>query len=248
MRVITGEVDASYSQVELHPGVGAWVHGPVDLGLASDEHGDAVTLVVPREYGTVRAEIQIAEEAPPVEPDWDAVVEWSLRTGDGVALTGWAGAGLIQVPVPADVELRVRYVVLGGQEESDGWHSPGSPTGQDRYLLQLWPAPPAPPQVVRATVPWSQYWVVGQSAAETVTALSHVPDPARLAAVVDEALRRHPDVLGHLRAGDGRYRSAVVRYLQELFRVTYADPVYADLRHDADAVERVIADRVAAAG
>jgi hypothetical protein len=150
--------------------------------------------------------------------------------------------------VPAGVEMRVRYVVLGGQEESDGWHAPGEPRGADRYLLQLWPDRPAPPRVLRATVPWSQYWVVGQSAAEAVAALAHVPDPQRLTAVVDEALRRHPDVLAQLRAGDERYRLAVLRYTGELFRVTSADPVYAGVRDDAAAVETLIQDRVAAAG
>jgi hypothetical protein len=75
MRVIAGEVDADYSQIELHPGADAWVHGPLDLGLASDEHGDTITLVVPREYGTARVEIQLTDEAPPEEPGWDTAAE-----------------------------------------------------------------------------------------------------------------------------------------------------------------------------
>lgn len=246
MRTSRGVVGAAYSQIELHPGGDGWVHGPVDLGLASDEFGP-VALTVPREYGQVPVEVQVTDAPPTPATRWDTAVEWSVRTGDAVVVSGWAGDGSVEVPAPPDVEMRVRYVVLDGQAARDALHAGRQLPGTDRYLLQLWPAPPAAPSVLRATAPWSQYWAFGADAARVVEAFVGVPDPERLDRVVDEALRGHPDVLDALRAGDERYREGIIRYAQELFRVTYTQGTYADLRHDASELARVIDARVARA-
>ncbi len=238
----SGEVDADYSQIELHPGDGGVAALEGDVGLANGEFGELVVLTVAREYGPAHVEVQVLAAEPAPDPAWDAAVELSLRTGEGMRVTGWSGVGLVPVPVPADVGVRLRYVVIGGQATKDGaWD--GTRSGPDGYLVQVWPAPEEPPRVVASTSPWSQYWTFGAEARELLVELADVPDPDRLVVVLDRALAAHPDVAEHLRRGDGRYRSGVIRYAQELFRITHASGAYADLRNDHERLGDLIDER-----
>lgn len=243
----TGDLTADYGQVELHPGAGghAWIDR--DEGLANGEFGEHVVLVVARQYGTVRLDVHVLDSAPPVDPAWDAAFELSVRAGDALTITGWAGEGSVVVPVPAGVEVRLRYVVVGGQEATDHPGDEDAP-GPDRYLVQVWPSATEPPRVVASTSPWSQYWTCGPSAAALLRELADVPDPGRLVVVLDRALAAHPDVVEHLRRGDERYRTGIIRYAQELFRVTYATGAYAHVRDDDEQLGCLIDERARHAG
>jgi hypothetical protein len=239
--VVAGELPADYSQVELHPGDGGHVFGMGDIGLASGEFGDHAILTAARQYGSIRLTVQVLDEEPALDPSWDAAVEFSLHTGESVSVTGWAGAGIIAVPLPSAVDVRVRYVVLDGQVAQD--QAAGDGAGPERYLVQMWPGTQVPPRVVVSSSPWSQYWTFGGTAAGLLAELADVPDPDRLVVVIDRALAAHPDVAGRLRAGDDRYRVGVIRYLQELFRITYSTGIYDDVCHDHKRLGRLIDER-----
>ena len=58
-----------------------------------------------------------------------------------------------------------------------------------------------------------------------------------------QALAAHPDVAGRLRAGDDRYRVGVIRYLQELFRITHSTGISNDVCHDHERLGRLIDER-----
>jgi hypothetical protein len=250
--VVTGEVDADYSQFELDLGDGGRVPGfTTAVGLATSNGEEHVVLIVARQYGAIAVEVQVLDAEPPVYQWWDAAVEFSVHTGvsrssrsDGVPvwIYGFAGAGAFSVPVPADVDARVRYVVLDGQVAKDQTVQGDGP-GPDRYLLQMWPAVPSPARIVAATSPWSQYWAFGMAAYELLVELAEVPDPGRLIDVIDRALADRPDVAERLRAGDQRYRSGINRYIQQLFSLTFNSSVYSDVRHDHDRIGRLIDDR-----
>ena len=70
-----------------------------------------------------------------------------------------------------------------------------------------------------------------------------MPDPDRLAVVIDRALADHPDVTAHLRAGRDPYQSGIVRYAQELFRTTHSSGAYEHIRNDAESLRRLITAR-----
>ena len=81
--VVTGEVDADYSQFELDLGDGGGVPGfttPVGLGWSNGE--EHVVLIVAREYGAIAVEVQVLDTEPPVYQWWDAAVEFSVHTGE----------------------------------------------------------------------------------------------------------------------------------------------------------------------
>lgn len=247
MRTVEGVVLADYSQVELHAGIGGVVDLPADTGLASALDDEYAILTVARQYGDVPVRIEVHDGPPPDDPAWDAAVELSLRSGDEVRVTGWAGAGLLAAPVPRGVTLRARYAVRDGQAGSeqfragDGWQAAAA----ERYVLQLWPAPAAPARLVTASSPWSQYWAFGPAAAAAVPRLADVPHPDRLVALLDAALVAHPATAARVRAGDRRYHSGLIRYAQELFRVTHATGEYEDLQRDHERLARLIDARAA---
>ncbi|MGD0246715.1 MAG: hypothetical protein ABSB59_41180 [Streptosporangiaceae bacterium] len=239
--VVAGELPADYSQVELHPGDGGHLFGMGDIGLANGEFGEHAILTTARQYGSIRLTVQVLDEEPALDPSWDAAVEFSLHTGESVSVTGWAGEGIIAVPLPSAADVRVRYVVLDGQAAQD--QAAADDDGPERYLVQMWPGTQAPPRVAVSSSPWSQYWTFGGTAAGLLAELAGVPDPDRLVVVIDRALAAHPDVAGRLRAGDGRYRVGVIRYLQELFRITHTAGTYDDVCHDHERLGHLIDER-----
>jgi hypothetical protein len=245
MHAVTSALTADYSHLELNPGRGGRSHGPVVLGLADDQVSDMTILITARQSGVVPAEVQVHDDRPPLDPRWDTVTEWSVRTGAGMTLGGWAHETSMAVPVPAGVDLRVRYVVLDGQAGADQWrrHGGGDELPAERYLLQVWPAAAAAAEVLVADAPWAQYWAFGPSAAAVVAGLAGMPDPGRLVAVVDRALDAHPDVRARVAAGDDRYRVGVIRYVQELFRVTHHTGAYDHVRRDHEAIAALIDER-----
>lgn len=242
MATVIGDVDADYSQIELHPGDGGHVGDLKAVGLVNGEFGEHAVLTTPREYGTVTVGVDVLDTPAPVDPSWDTAVEFSMRTGHGPCVLGWAGTGRLDIPIPTDVDVRVRYVVIDGEPASP-W-SDATDTEAERYLLQMWPAPLGPGRTISATTPWSQYWAFGPTAEALITELSDVPDPDRLEVVIDRALADHPDVAAQLRAGFETYQVGVVRYAQELFRVTYSSDAYLDIRNDSDALRQFIRARV----
>ncbi|WP_282947820.1 hypothetical protein [Cellulomonas endometrii] len=244
MHAVTTALTADYSQLEMYPGRGGRTYGPVVLGLADDQVSDMTILATARQNGVVPAEVQVHDDRPPLDPRWDAAAEWSVRTGAGMSLGGWAHETSVAVPVAAGLDVRVRYVVVDGQAGADQLRRlGGDELPAERYLLQVWPAPVAPAEVVVADAPWAQYWAFGPSAAALVAGLSGMPDPDRLVAVVDRALDAHPDVRARVAAGDDRSRLGVVRYTQELFRVTHRTGAYDHVRGDHEAIAALIDER-----
>ena len=238
--VVSGEVRADYSQIELHPGHDGHVFAMGDVGLATGEFGEYAALTTARQFGNVQVAVHILDEEPVLDPSWDAAVEFPIHTGTSASVTGWSGDGTIAVPVPPAVDARVRYAVIGAQI---GWDQPAvqdDDVAPERYLVQAWPAAQQAPRVVASTSPWSQYWTFGLPATALLAELADLPDPDRLAVVIDRALAAHPDVAARLRAGDDRYRAGIIRYVQELFRITYSTGAYDGVRDDHERLDHLI--------
>jgi hypothetical protein len=247
MAVVAGELRADFSQVELHSGLDEPTFDAFDLGLANTSVGNPVVLTTARQHGTLRVEVQVAGSRPPVDDAWDAACEFSLRPPGLLFLSGWGAEGRLDIPAPLDRWLRVRYVVIAGQEGTEQFSSPRDDEPPiERYLLQVWPEEGSPAAIVVSTVPWSQYWTFGEQARAAVDELADTPDPDRLVAVIDRALAEHPDVVERLRAGDDRYRVGIVRYAQRLFQVTYHTGAYDDVRDDHQRLHRLIDERARA--
>ncbi|MCI2423497.1 hypothetical protein MOQ72_39425 [Saccharopolyspora sp. K220] len=108
--------------------------------------------------GHIAFTVELHEKPPPLDESWQEIVEVSFRPVEpDVALVQWAG----EAAWPLDLELtnyRVRYCATGMDQarEADTILDDGPPL--DRYLLQFWPSPPAPDQVVKQTSDSAAYW------------------------------------------------------------------------------------------
>ncbi|CAL9478886.1 hypothetical protein SUDANB145_02983 [Streptomyces sp. enrichment culture] len=103
--------------------------------------------------GSVGFTVEVHDEEPALDPEWEEVVEASFRpVSERTRLSQWAGEAAWDLGL-AVTDHRVRYCARGFDEgRRRDTRSPEDPPA-DTYLLQFWPAPPAPDRVIRQTSP-----------------------------------------------------------------------------------------------
>ncbi|WP_225797396.1 hypothetical protein [Streptomyces aculeolatus] len=109
--------------------------------------------------GRVGLTVEVHEDAPPVAECWEEVVEVSFRpTSSRTSVVPWGDGELCAAELP-ETDHRVRYCARGMDVEWDAESAvlDGGPP-VDHYLLQFWPAPPAPELIVRETSRQAAYW------------------------------------------------------------------------------------------
>lgn len=99
--------------------------------------------------GHVQLRVEIADAEPPLDDEWEECVEVSFEprarprssTGTATSFTSsrWAA-----------------HLIASGITPG-GW-TPGTRQTQSSYLLQFWPAPAAPDQIVSQTSALADYW------------------------------------------------------------------------------------------
>jgi hypothetical protein len=156
-----GDVDVHYGFIYLLP-VGEDMPDLSDSrrGQANGLCGAAVpgslSVVTGTHTGPVPVRAELHDAEPPVGEQWEDVVEVSL---DVRPEEYWLSAFAWAEPVdglPAGTH-RARWCATGMDEAHDRTRLDGEPE-IDRYLLQLWPALPAPDAVVRRGSENAGYW------------------------------------------------------------------------------------------
>ena len=164
--VFDREIHVHYGQFYVHSGSG-WPADPLTESLGGQANGlcgaavpGQLFLITGLHTGSTRVTVEVLDALPPIGDEWEDVVEASFRPASAqVALVEWAGQAAWPLPlVPIDY-LRVRYSATGmDQARQKDTLRAGEPL-VDRYLLQLWPAPPAPDAVIRATSRCAADWL-----------------------------------------------------------------------------------------
>ncbi|MFJ9411300.1 hypothetical protein [Streptomyces sp. NPDC101393] len=163
-RPVEGELHVHYGQIFVESDPDSF--GP-DLaeafagqsgGLCGAAVPGALWLTTGLHTGDVGFTVEVHGQAPPLETAWEDVVEASFRPGSaGSALVLWAGEVSWELGLE-ETDYRVRYCAKGmdqaSQQETRLDHEPQL----DCYLLQFWPAPPAPDRVLRRTSAIAAYW------------------------------------------------------------------------------------------
>jgi hypothetical protein len=148
-------------------------------GLLQAGNPGMLFLVTGLHTGDLRFTVEVHEAEPPPPGDtWEEVVEASLRplTSD-VTLSQWAGEESWPLPLET-IDYRVRYCARGMDEGHDlDTPDEDEEVGPDSYLLQFWPAPPAPDRILRQTSQSAAYW--HSEAPGTQGRVGDLPDPAR---------------------------------------------------------------------
>lgn len=138
------------------------IDGEVRAGQVNGLCGAAVPgslfLVTGLHTGEVRLTVELHDRPVPLADEWEEVVEVSFRPETGsVRLVQWAGEASWPLAL-AEVDYRVRYCATGMDAASDQDSRFDDEPRFDRYLLQFWPAPPAPDAVLRQTSDSAAYW------------------------------------------------------------------------------------------
>ncbi|MFI6515509.1 hypothetical protein ACIBF1_08125 [Spirillospora sp. NPDC050679] len=160
---VDGEVHVHYGQLYVMSRLG----DAVDLndafagqtaGLCGAAAPGFLWLATGLHTGDVGFTVEVHEHAPEVAPVWEDVVEVSFHPQTSrTFLALWSGRDTWDLDL-AQTDYRVRYCAQGMDEgRALDTRMDGQPQA-DRYLLQFWPAPPEPDQVVRHRSQAAAYW------------------------------------------------------------------------------------------
>ncbi|WP_324795133.1 hypothetical protein SJX93_19380 [Streptomyces cyaneofuscatus] len=163
-RPVAGEVHVHYSQIYVesdpdgaNPGLGEAFAGQSG-GLCGAAAPGALWMITGLHTGSVGFAVEVHDEAPPVTPEWEDVVEVSFRpVSEDTSLVQWGGEAAWDLELPV-TDYRVRYSARGMDQGRDLDTRTAKEPRADSYLLQFWPAPPRPDQVIRQTSEIAAYW------------------------------------------------------------------------------------------
>ncbi|PWI13284.1 hypothetical protein DI272_03405 [Streptomyces sp. Act143] len=163
-RPVEGEVHVHYGQIYVESDPDS--HGP-DLaesfagqsaGMCGAAVPGALWLSTGLHTGDVGFTVEIHEEPPPLDPQWEDVVEVSFRPASAESrLVQWAWEAAWDLDL-AEMDYRVRYCAKGMDRAREEDTRLGSEPQLDCYLLQFWPAPPQADRVVKETSRTAAYW------------------------------------------------------------------------------------------
>ncbi|WP_171163360.1 hypothetical protein [Streptomyces sp. I05A-00742] len=163
-RPVQGEVHVHYGQiyVESDPDNFGRDLDEAFAGQCSGLCGAAVPgslwLTTGLHTGSVEFTVEVHDREPPLDAVWEDVVEASFRPlSDSSALVQWAGEDAWELGL-RETDYRVRYCAEGMDEGSRVDTRMDSEPQRDRYLLQFWPAPPAPDRILKQTSEIAAYW------------------------------------------------------------------------------------------
>lgn len=154
------EVHVHYGFLDLLPfGADATAGGLAYAGQANGLCGARRLGALSMRTGTHTGPVPVCVEAHPGRPEvpdgWQDVVEVPFTpAGARYALTAFGSAHELEVPAGVG---RARWCADRMDDGDDGARMAGDPV-TDRYLLQLWPAQPAPEEVVRSSSRRFAYW------------------------------------------------------------------------------------------
>lgn len=125
-------------------------------GLCGAAVPGVLSLVTGLHTGAVPVRVESLAEQPPVEGQWEDVVEASTTT---TSASMWLSTfdDAVEVALPAG-QWRVRFSAAGMDAGAAADTRLSGEPVIDSYLLQLWSAPPEPDVVLRQTSSHAAYW------------------------------------------------------------------------------------------
>ncbi|MFD8225918.1 hypothetical protein ACFV16_17285 [Streptomyces massasporeus] len=163
-RPVEGEVHVHYGQVYVESDPDGQVPDLAEAfagqraGLCGAATPGFLWLNTGLHTGDVGFTVEVREQAPPLDPQWEDVVEVSFHPASArSALVQWAGEDSWDLDLER-TDHRVRYCARGmDRARETDTRSAGEPQ-LDRYLLQFWPAPPEPDRILKETSRTAAYW------------------------------------------------------------------------------------------
>ncbi|MDX3548342.1 hypothetical protein PV729_45885 [Streptomyces europaeiscabiei] len=163
-RPVDGEVHVHYGQIYVEsdpdgfgPGLAEAFAGQ-SSGLCGAAIPGALWLTTGLHTGSVPFTVEVHDQAPPLDPAWEDVVEVSFRPLSATSvLMEWAGEDTWELDLE-ETDYRVRYCATGMDAAREQDTRSDDEPELDRYLLQFWPASPRPDQILKQTSQNAAYW------------------------------------------------------------------------------------------
>lgn len=129
-------------------------------GLLGAACPGVLSLVTATHTGRVRVRIEMLDAAPTLGDEWDDVVEVSFEArGPQAAMSTFDGWWDLDLGRAGHHRVRLSCTGWDAAAEADPGENPDAPTfAGERYVLQLWPARPAPDVVLRQRSQGPAYW------------------------------------------------------------------------------------------
>ena len=126
-------------------------------GLCGAGVKGALFLTTGLHTGYVQLTVTVHDTLPPVQEDWDEIVEASCTFASvPVVLQNWDGEVVCELPL-AEGTYRVRYSAKGfGEAPESGGEIDEEPV--ERYALAFWPATAESDKVIKQTSVKAAYW------------------------------------------------------------------------------------------
>ena len=186
-----------------------YLHGRGDV---FDESGDAIgddeteahligaddgaTVYTLGHYGPTPIRVEAWSEAPanPIEDHWEHVVEVSFATDGMLRVVSWPDEIALEVPVPSGgVRARVHWDGLtedadrmnSGADDPDDEDDDDEEVRSEHLLVQVWPAPERPHQVLR----WWSGWVLPPASSATAEGRRQLEGNEQVVATYSRFLR-----------------------------------------------------------
>lgn len=123
--------------------------GELDELMVLSEVPESISVLTGAQWGPVEVRVADMDEATAVGDEWEEVVEFSVSTPYGLAVAELFGEPRLTITErggPCRVRLSSRGRAAGAARHSSGPRS----KVLEHYLIEVWPAPFAPPEVLRA--------------------------------------------------------------------------------------------------
>jgi hypothetical protein len=161
--VVHGDVHVHYGQIYVQSEGGDPFEGDLTACFAGQRNGlcgaavrGTLFLITGLHTGDVGFTAEVHDTEPP-DAGGEDVVEAPFRTEGVARLVTWGGEDWWDLELPPG-DYRVRYSGSGMDTGRDRDTRRDGEPELDRYLLQFWPAPPAPDAVVRQHSASAAYW------------------------------------------------------------------------------------------
>ncbi|MGW4488713.1 hypothetical protein ACWEOE_33350 [Amycolatopsis sp. NPDC004368] len=161
--VLHGELRVHYGQCYVHGDGGDPFEGDLSACFTGQRNGlcgaavrGTLFLITGVHTGNVGFTLEVHESEPP-ETEAEEVVEVSFRVTGATRLVTWGGEGAWDLGLaPGDYRVRYSGTAMDAAREHDTRLA--DEPELDRYLLQFWPARPAPDAILRQTSAVARYW------------------------------------------------------------------------------------------
>lgn len=165
MKVLaSGEVHVDYGQVFVESGgdqcdlYGAFA-GQEGVGLCGVAVDGTLFLLTGLRIGYVRFTVELHDSRPALDETWEEIVEAPFRpVSEETKLRQWNGDASWELGLEKR-DYRVRYSATDMDAgRGKDVREDDEPQTDDRYLLQLWPAPPEPARLLKQTSRTAASW------------------------------------------------------------------------------------------